>query len=132
MGAMLVGMATGLMAMFFIAVEKIIIAVALFVIAHRQGMNAVKWAVAGFLLDFWTILVYIIVRIKIANLKCASCGEKVGKNAEFCPNCGERVKKIDDGEIAKKFVLYVCLIMVIIVVADVIWTMIFSWVNSVE
>ncbi len=126
MFAMLVGMVTGVMAMAGIIIEKIIIAAALFFVARRQGMNAPNWLIAGVLLDFWTVLVYIIVRIKIAKQKCASCGERVGKAAVYCSNCGEKVKKIDDGAIAKKFVLGVVISIAVFSVIGVIWTLIFS------
>lgn len=111
MGAMLIGMVTGLAAMtviyVLIFIEKIIITAALFFIARRQGMQAVKWAVAGFFFDIWTVLVYVCVRMKMANRKCPSCGTKAGRDADFCINCGTAIEKISEGTLAKKFVKYI-------------------------
>lgn len=129
MGAMLVGMATGIAAMIFAVVLQIIIALGLFIDAHRHKMKAVNWAIAGFIFHFWILPVYIIVRIKTANLKCVSCGKRVGENKDFCPECGTAVQKIDDGAIAKKFVLYVLAALAVFVVLGTVYTVIVTELN---
>lgn len=107
MGAMLIGMITGGIAWICCIAISLLLAVVIFIDAYRHKMKAVIWAVMALLFNFYAVLVYIIVRIKIARLKCGSCGTRVGENKAFCPECGTEVKKIDDGAIAKKVVLYV-------------------------
>lgn len=129
MGAMLVGMITGMAAMAFAVTIQIIITVILFIDAYRHNMKAVRWAIAGFMFNFWSLPVYIIVRIKMANPKCKSCGEKLRADQNFCPVCGTAVKKIDDGAIAKKFILYAILASVVICVLGEICTAIVKGLN---
>lgn len=107
MGAMLIGMVTGGIAMACFVAITIVYAAIIFIDAYRHKMKAVIWTVMALLFNFWSLPVYIIVRIKIANLKCTSCGTKVGSKKLFCPECGTQVKRIDDGTIAKKVILYV-------------------------
>lgn len=107
MGAMLIGMVTGGIMMAYIIVSTVIYAVIIFIDAYRHKMKAVLWAVMALLFNLWSLPVYIIVRIKIARLKCGSCGAKVKNNENFCTGCGNAVRKIDDGAIAKKVILYV-------------------------
>lgn len=107
MGAMLVGMVTGFMMWVGIIIEKIIIAIILFIAARYLKMSAFKWGIVGLLLDFWTVLFFVITVIRLKFKKCKSCGTRVGNIDGFCPNCGEETRKTDDGQIVAKFVLYV-------------------------
>ena len=118
MWAMLIGIATSFMMFGFIIISKLIIAAILGIIAQNHKMKTLNWVIAGLLLDFWTLLVFIIVRFKISSRKCPSCEEKVPEGADFCCNCGEVVPKIDDGKIAKKFVFYVFLTFAVFIVLD--------------
>ena len=70
-------------------------------------MKAPLWALIALLFNFYSLPVYVIVRIKMATLKCASCGTRVGQKKKFCPECGAEVPKFDDGAIAKKVIKYV-------------------------
>ena len=126
MGAMLVGMATGFAAMAFLVVWKIIFTVAVFLDTRRNKMNTLVWVIASFILDSWILLIYIPIRIKTALLKCTSCGTKAEKNAKFCANCGQELKRIDDGKIAVKFILSVCVIAVAFIVFLAIDSIIFG------
>lgn len=118
MGAMLIGMATGFAAMFFVVVIQIIIALVLFIDARRHKMNALSWAVAGFLLNFWTVAVYIGVRIRMCFLKCPQCGAKIKASADYCPECYKLFKKFDDGAIAKKFILLSYPLMIVLMIIE--------------
>lgn len=105
MFAMLVGMATYFMAVFFIIIEKIVVTAALFFASRKHGMNSVWWAIGGFLLDFWTLLLYFWVRHKMKNRKCSNCSAKLEESAKFCAWCGNSAQTIDDKKILKKFIL---------------------------
>lgn len=105
MFAMLVGIATYFMAVGFIIVEKAVITAVLFALARKRGMNAVRWAIAGLLLDFWALLFYLWVRHKTKNRKCSNCSEHLDENAKFCPRCGNSSEKPDDGKLVMRFVL---------------------------
>ncbi len=126
MGAMLVGMVTGMFAMGFAVIIHIIYLVILFVDAKRSGLQAVNWLVAGLVLNLWSLPVYIAVRIKTAKLKCDSCGAKYGSNKAFCPNCGAAVKKFDDGKIAERLILGVIAAGAVIFVLFIVHTLIFE------
>ena len=107
MGAMLVGMITGGIAWICFIIISIILATIVFIDAYRHKMKAVLWGLMVLLFNFYALTVYVIIRIKIARLKCGSCGTKVSNSENFCTGCGSPIKKIDDGKIAKKIILYV-------------------------
>ncbi len=107
MGAMLIGMITGGIAWACFIAINIVLACVIFTDAHRKKMKSAVWAVMALLFSFYAVPVYIIVRIKISRLKCGSCGTRVKNDDCFCAVCGNAVKKIDDGAIAKKVILYV-------------------------
>lgn len=107
LGAMIIGMISGGIMMFFIAIEIIVLAVIIYFDARRHNLKAFLWAVTALLFNYYSLPFYIYVRIKTANLKCESCGTKVGQKNNFCPVCGAQVKKFDDGAFAKKVIKYV-------------------------
>ncbi len=107
MGAMIIGLLTGGAVWICFIIINFILAAVIFIDAYRHQMKAVLWCLMAILFNFYSLPVYIYVRIKTANLKCASCGEKVGQKKNFCPVCGTEIKKIDDGAIAKKVIKYV-------------------------
>lgn len=106
-GAMIIGMIGGGIAMAIMVVTIIIYAAIIFIDAYRHNMKAPLWALIALLFNFYSLPVYVIVRIKMATLKCASCGTRVGQKKNFCPECGAEVPKFDDGAIAKKVIKYV-------------------------
>lgn len=107
LGAMLIGMIGGGFAMICIIVETFLLVTVVFIDAYRHKMKAGLWALMVLLFNFYSLPVYIYVRIKKAMLKCGSCDTKVGEKMSFCPGCGAEVRKIDDGAIAKKVIKYV-------------------------
>lgn len=113
-GAMLIGMITGGIVWICFIVETLILAAVIFIDAYRHKMKAWLWAIMALLFNFYSLPVYIYVRIKKATLKCGSCGTKVGEKMSFCPVCGAEVRKIDDAAIAKKVILFVLAAMAVI------------------
>ena len=107
MGAMLVGIITGGIAWICFITINIVLTAIISIDAHRHKMKTVLWAVMLLLFSLYAVPVYIIVRIKIARLKCSSCGTRVNNNDCLCTVCGNAVKKIDEGAIAKKVILYI-------------------------
>lgn len=107
LGAMLIGMIGGGIAWIIMIVSIWIFAAIIFIDAYRHNMKAWLWALMALLFNYYSLPVYVYVRIKKATLKCGSCGTKVGEKLNFCPNCGAEVRKIDDGAIAKKVLKYV-------------------------
>ena len=107
MGAMLVGIITGGIAWICFITINIVLTAIISIDAHRHKMKTVLWAVMVLLFSLYAVPVYIIVRIKIARLKCSSCGTRVNNNDCLCTVCGNAVKKIDEGAIAKKVILYI-------------------------
>lgn len=112
MGAMLVGMATGVAAMGisfvligFSVVTRTVIALIIRTKAQRLNMDSGLWAISGFFLGLWIIPVCIIVKRKMKSLKCTACGQRVEHGANFCISCGTPVKAFDDGAFLKKVLL---------------------------
>ncbi|MBE6820310.1 MAG: zinc ribbon domain-containing protein [Ruminococcaceae bacterium] len=130
LGAMIIGMITGGIMMFFIAVVTVIYAVIIYFDARRHNMKAILWAVMALLFNLYSLPVYIFVRIKIATLKCAACGVKVGEGKNFCPECGTEIKKIDDGAIAKKVIIGVLIAWAAINILGGIYLAIMGYINS--
>lgn len=130
MGAMLIGMVTGGIAMVCLVAMIILYAAIIFIDAYRHKMKAVLWAVMALLFNLWSLPVYIIVRIKMANLKCASCGTKVGSKKLFCTECGTEVKKIDDGAIAKKVIMYVLAAYAVFFTLGMLWIILVENINA--
>ncbi len=129
LGAMIIGMITGGIAMIFFAVTVIILAVIIYFDARRHNMKAILWAVMALLFNFYSLPVYIFVRIKIATLKCSACGVKVGEGKNFCPECGAEIKKVDDGAIAKKVIIGVLVAWAVISILGGIYTAVVSYIN---
>lgn len=134
MGAMLIGMATGVVAMGFSAifigfliVSKIIIALVIFADARRQKMEASRWAVTGLFLDFWIIPVYIIAKRKMTLLKCTVCHKQIERDASFCSSCGTPVKAFDDGAFLKKSLLCVVAILFGVIVTNAVFNTIITY-----
>ncbi len=107
LGAMTIGLIGGGIAWLCFITFTCLLAAVIFIDAYRHKMKAVLWCVMALLFNFYSLPVYIYVRIKMANIKCESCGEKVGQKKNFCPVCGTEVPKFDDGAFAKKVIKYV-------------------------
>lgn len=107
LGAMTIGLIGGGIAWLCFITFTFLLAAVIFIDAYRHKMKAVLWCVMALLFNFYSLPVYIYVRIKMANIKCESCGEKVGQKKNFCPVCGTEVPKFDDGAFAKKVIKYV-------------------------
>ena len=112
MGAMLVGMVTGVAAMGFMfavigfsVVTRVVIALIIRVKARRLNMDSGLWAISGFFLGLWIVPVCIIVKRKMKSLKCTACGQRVEHGANFCISCGAPVQAFDDGRFLKKILL---------------------------
>lgn len=71
---MLPGIISGLIAMGIAAVTKTVVTVVIFFAALSRRMNAVKWAAAGFLLDFRAVLFFVITLLRLKLKKCKLCG----------------------------------------------------------
>lgn len=113
LGAMFIGMIGGGIAWIIMIVSIWIFAAIIFIDAFRHGMKAWLWALAALLFNYYSLPVYIYVRIKKATLKCPSCGTKVGDKVKFCKGCGIEAPKYDDGAVAKKFLKYVLIALAI-------------------
>lgn len=124
LGAMLIGMITGGIAWIFCIIGICIYAAVIFIDAYRHNMKAVLWGLMALLFNFYSLPVYIFVRIKMANFRCASCGTKVGQKKNFCPVCGAEVPKYDDGAVAKKVIKYVLIAIAVFWAVTIILSMI--------
>lgn len=125
MGAMLVGMATGVAAMGisftligFSLVTRTVIALVIRTKARRLNMDSGLWAVSGLFLGFWIIPVYIFAKRKMVSLKCTVCGLQIEHGANFCVSCGTPVKTFDDGAFLKKVLLIAAVAFVVFYIVN--------------
>lgn len=130
LGAMAIGLIGGGIAWLCFITFTCLLAAAIFIDAYRHKMKAVLWCVMALLFNFYSLPVYIYVRIKMANLKCESCGEKVGQKKAFCPVCGTEVPKFDDGAIAKKVIKYVLIAVAVFSLLGSIYVALTGVINS--
>ncbi len=120
MGAMLVGIVTGMFAWIFFIVFTILFALLIFIDARRHNMKSGLWAITALILNFYILPVYIYTRIKIATLKCENCGAKVNQK-NFCSQCGSEIRKFNDEAILKKFLKIVLIVVAVILVVGSIY-----------
>lgn len=105
MWAMLLSMVTVSALMVFVVIERLVATIAVCVIAHRQKMDVSSWFWAGLLFGLWAFLPYTYAKIKISKNKCRVCGHAASRVFDFCENCGERTKRVNEGKIVLKFIL---------------------------
>lgn len=105
MWAMLLSMSLVSVLMVFVVVERVVATIAICVIAHRQKMSVSSWAWAGLMFGLWSFLPYTYAKIKMSKNKCRSCGHAVSNVFDFCENCGERIKRVNEGKIVLRFIL---------------------------
>lgn len=68
----------------------IMVAAAIFVYrdAKKRGMNAVVWALVAFFGPFLVgVIIYIICRTPLTDLRCSKCGAGLTESANECPEC---------------------------------------------
>lgn len=121
LGAMLIGMIGGGIAMFLFFLMTVTEAVIVFFDARCHGMNAVLWGVTALLFNFYSLPFYIYARVKSATVICSSCGTKVGNKNNFCPKCGTEVQKFDDAAFCKKVLKIVLIVAAVFYGVSVIW-----------
>lgn len=57
--------------------------------AMKRNMNGGLWAVVAFFGPFLLgVIIYLVCRNPITDLKCSRCGASVDKNLNTCPQCG--------------------------------------------
>ena len=126
MGAMIIGLITGGIFWLSFIVMNIVLASVIFFDARRHKMKPVIWAVMALLFGLYAVPVYIIVRVKIARLKCTSCGMQAVYGNNYCTVCGSPLKKFDDGAVAKKVILGVVIAFVGISIIGAVYTALIS------
>ena len=129
MGAMLVGMATGIAAMGisfvligFSVVTRTVIALIIRTKAQRLNMDSGLWAVSGFFLGLWIVPVFIIAKRKITSLKSTACGRQTGHGANYCAVCGAPVEVFDDSRFLKRILLIAVAVIVVVYVVGIFYT----------
>ncbi|MBM7614289.1 zinc ribbon domain-containing protein [Alkaliphilus hydrothermalis] len=61
--------------------------------ASKRGENKWIWGLFGCLNVPTSLLIYILVtRYIMKTENCGHCGNKVRTNANYCSNCGQRIK----------------------------------------
>lgn len=117
MGAMLVGLITGipLMIIFYsyITISAVLIASIAF-FSYQLKMSVLWWVLAALIMNLAVLIPFIIAVRKISKNKiCPACGSRSRNSAGFCPACGESTKAFNDKKFIKK-ILLACLIVLII------------------
>ncbi len=110
MGAMIIGMITGMAAWGMLIFTCIINAFVMFFLARYLKMNSIKWAISGFICNFYSEVFFLAALIAMKKRKCKSCGTRVENIDGYCVNCGEKITKLDDGKFALKYPFIIFLI----------------------
>ena len=115
MGAMLVGLITGIPLMImiysFITVSAILI-VSIAFFSYQLKMNVLWWTLAAFVMNFSVLIPFIIAVKKISKNKiCPTCGSRSRNSAGFCPACGANSKAFDDTKFIKRILLIISILM---------------------
>ncbi len=105
MGAMLVGILTTFIMTPILIFLMVLYATLIGVLAYKLHMSVLWWALMALLFNYWAIVPFVIIALKIGLKKCHRCGKKTKNNTGACPHCGEKVKRTDDVKIVKKILL---------------------------
>ena len=122
MGAMLIGLITGIPIMIivysFITVSAILIATIAF-FSYQLKMSVLWWTLAACIMNFGVLIPFIFAVRKISKNKiCPACGSRSRNNAGFCPACGESTKAFNDKKFIQKILLAYLVAVIIITVFD--------------
>ncbi len=120
MGAMLVGMATGIPMMMLIVFFTIAQAGVIAFCAYKNRMSVKWWLFSSLVLNSWVLIPFIFSVVRIRTAKCKSCGTKVNHKADFCPNCGESVKTFDDESFIRKIMIALAVLFAVLEIITII------------
>lgn len=107
MGAMIISMITGGIALMIFVIICFINAAVMFFLARYLKMNSVKWAISGLVFNFYCEVFFVIALIVTKTRKCKSCGKRIENIDGYCVNCGEKTTKLDDGKFALKYPFFI-------------------------
>lgn len=124
MGAMLVGLLTGIPIMIFfysfVAITLGAIAVIAF-LAYKLKMSVLWWTLAAFMMNILVLIPFIYALNKISKSRtCPVCGAKSRNRIGFCTACSETTKVFDEKKFIKKVLLAVGILLVINYIRDTI------------
>lgn len=120
MGAMLVGLATGIPLMIFVFFFTIVQTAVITFCAYKAKMSVLWWFIAALVMNSWVIIPFIFAHLKIATSKCHSCGANTKNSTGSCPCCGESVKKFDDKRFIKRILLAFPIALVVFTILETI------------
>lgn len=120
MGAMLVGMATGIPMMMLVVFCIIVQAVVIAFCAYKNQMSVKWWLFSSLVLASWALIPFIFSIIKIRTARCKSCSARVKRKTKFCPHCGESFKTFDDESFIRKIMIAIAVVIAALEVVTII------------
>lgn len=124
LGAMTISLIGGGIAWLCMITIRCLFIAAVFIDSGIHKMKTLNWCIMALFFGFYILPFYIYARIKMANVKCESCGEKVGQKKNFYPVCGTEVPKFDDGAFAKKSIKWIILLVIVFIIFSGIYTLV--------
>lgn len=121
MGAMLVGMATGIPVMILVVFCTIVQAGVIAFCAYKNKMSVKWWLFAALVLNTFVLIPFIFAIVKIRTATCKSCGKKVNHKTKHCPNCGESVKAFDDESFIRKIMIVLAVAFAVFEFINAVW-----------
>lgn len=130
MGAMLVGLITGIPAMIiiysFVTISAVLIATIAF-FSYQLKMSVLWWTLAAFVMNIWVLIPFIIAVKKISKNKiCPACGSRSRNSVGFCPACGESTKAFDEKKFIKKILLVISILIGIYYIYSFVSTLVYG------
>lgn len=117
MGAMLVGLITGIPAMIIIysgLAISIVTVVSTAFLTHKLRMSVIWWTIAAYVMNIGVLIPFIYALKQITKAKtCPACGSRSRNKAGFCPACGELTKVFNEKKFIQKTLLIIGILIVI-------------------
>ncbi|MBR3835863.1 MAG: zinc ribbon domain-containing protein [Clostridia bacterium] len=117
MGAMLVGLITGIPAMIIVyscLAISIVMVVSTAFVTHKLKMSVLWWTIAAYVLNIVVLIPFIYALKQISKEKiCPACGSRSRNKAGFCPACGANSKVFNEKKFIQKILLIIGILTVI-------------------
>ncbi len=122
MGAMLVGLITGIPAMIIVyscfALSLVVTAATAF-LTYKLRMSVLWWTIAAYIMNIGVLIPFIYALKKISKARvCPACGAKARNRIGFCTACSETTKVFDEKKFIKRVLLVIGILTAIVYVCS--------------
>lgn len=127
MGAMLVGLITGipLMIIFYtFATVTVVLTASIAFFSYQFKMSVPWWTIAAYVMNIFVLIPFIYALKKVSKAKmCPACGAKARNRIGFCTACSETTKVFDEKKFIKRILLAFVILLGVFYIYSTISTM---------